>query len=244
VITKTEQKLSIRPQIRPLNPEKLARITEGAIRGICKLGYGLQMQKVKLRNGKAQLSLPSFMRRELRVVVGSDVVLCRTEEPGKLDMADVSVLDERDVDGKPILGEVVARIKVRRDGRSIVISIKKEAQAELGDVVGKFIMCSLTICPGVVTVKVFETRGVSAGNEETLTEGLWRWPVRVEDAAAAWCIGFEPFREAMAAAILPPPYARRDPRNLARSTAVNQIMIETAEMQAELRRSEQWSISY
>jgi len=67
-----------------------------------------------------------------------------------------------------------------------------------------------------------------------LTDGLWGWPALIEDCTGAWLDGFEPFAEAMADMILPPLYAKRDPRNLARVKAVNEIMIETADMQAEL----------
>lgn len=235
--------LRIKPKIRPLNPAKLDRITEGALKSLKARGYDVPLRRVWLRNGKEQLTVPWFVKDEMRVVVGSDVVLCRPDVPGVLDMAEVSMIDQRDVDGKPILGEVVVRCKVRRDGGSIVISIKKEAQVVLGNVVLRFLDFGLTDFPGKVTLKIFETEASACRLTTKLPECLRRWPVPVLDAAAAWRAGFEPFLEALEDTMIPPPYARRDPRNINRVVTVNEIMIETAEKQAELRRSEQWSIS-
>jgi len=234
--------LAIKTKLRQLNPAKLARITEGALNSLKARGYDVPFRLVKPRNGKAPLSLPWFVRLELGVVVGSDVVLCRTESTGILDVAEVSVLDQRDVDGRPILGDVVSQIKVRREGRSIVITITKEAQVVLGNVLWRYLDFGLTDCPGKVTLKIFETETSACRLTSTLPECLRRWPEPVLDAAAAWRIGFEPFVKAMADAIIPPRYARRDPWNLARVAAVNQVMIETAESQAELRRRKQWSL--
>lgn len=237
--TKTQIKPKLKTWIRPLNPAKLARITDDALNSLRARGCDVPLRLVKPRNRKAQLPVPWFVRDELRVVVGSYVVLCRKATPGVLDVAEVTVLDERDVDGKPILGEEVVRCKVRRDGDSLVITIKKEAQAVLGNVVWRFLDFGLTDYPGKVTLKIFETEASACRLTSTLPECLRRWPVQVLDAAAAWRIGFEPFMQAMADTMIQPPYARRDPRNLIRVAAVNEIMIETADLQAELRRSEQ-----
>ncbi len=203
------------------------------------LGYDVPFRLVVPRNRKAPLPLPWFVRLEMGVVVGSDIVLCRTAAPGMFDMADVSVLDEKDWYGRPILGEVVSEIKVRREGRSIVITIPKAAQVVLGNVVWRFLDFGLTDYPGKVTIKIFETQASACRLTSELPECLRRWPVPVLDAAAAWRIAFEPFLEALENTMIPPPYARRDPRNLNRAAAVNEIMIETADLQAELRRSEQ-----
>ncbi len=243
MITKTEQKLSIRPQLKPYIPSRLARITPGQIKGLCKRGYGLPVRPVRLHNRKAEETLPSNVARELRVKAGDYIVRCRTDVEDVLTIAEVSALDERDVDGKPILGEQVEWIKVRWDTDGLVITITKGAQAVYGEVVGKFVVYGLTNCPGVVTEKIVEPSQVLEEMAKMLKEGLWWWPPLIEDSTAAWLVGFEPFMQAMADLILPPLYATRDPRNLARVTAVNEIMIETADLQAELRRSEQWSIS-
>lgn len=216
-------------------------MTEGWMKRIQALGYDVPFRFVKPRNRKAPLKLPWFVRLELRVVVKSDVVLCRTAYPRVLDVADVSVLDQTDVDGRPILGDVVSEVPVRREGRSIVITIKKEAQAVLGNVVWRYLEFGLTDHPGKVTLKIFETPASACRLTTTLPECLRRWPVPVLDAAAAWRIAFEPFMQAIEDTMIPPPYAKRDPRNLGRAAAVNEIMIETAELQAELRRRKQWS---
>ncbi|MBA7525382.1 hypothetical protein ES705_17533 [subsurface metagenome] len=199
------------------------------------LGYDVPFRLVVPRNRKAPLPLPWFVRIELAVVVGSDVVLCRKEVPGVLDVAEVSVLDEKDWYGRPILGEVVSEIKVRREGRSIVITIPKAAQVVLGNVVWRFLDFGLTDYPGKVTIKIFETQASACRLTSELPECLRRWPVPVLDAAAAWRIAFEPFMEALEDTMIQPQYARRDPRNMQRVSDVNEIMMETADLQAELR---------
>jgi hypothetical protein len=186
-------------------------------------------------NRKAEWTLPSNVARELRVNAGDYIVRCRTDVEDVLTIAEVSVLDERDVDGKPILGEVVAISKVRWDTDGLEITITKGAQAVYGEVVGRFVVCGLTICPGVVTEKIVESSQVLEEMAKMLTDGLWRWPALIEDCTGAWLIGYEPFAEAMANTNLPTRYHCRDPRNLARVEAVNEVMMETAEMQAELR---------
>jgi hypothetical protein len=233
-MTKT---LHIKPKLRPLDPERLARITAGAIKSLWKRGFGLPVRLVRRHNRKDEVTLPSNVARELSVVAGSEAVLCRTAAPGMLDMADVSVLDEKDWDGRPILGEVVEWIKIRWDTDGFVITITKGAKAVMGEVVGRFVEYGLTDYPGKVTVKAVGTGEVSAGTNKMLTKGLWWWPPRIEDCTGAWLDGFEPFAEAMADLTLPPQYATRDPRNMARVAAVNEVMMETADLQAELRRS-------
>jgi len=62
----------------------------------------------------------------------------------------------------------------------------------------------------------------------TLAKGVTRWGEGVQLGAADFETGFAPFQQAIAALNLPPRFARRDPRNLARVTAVVQAMIATA----------------
>lgn len=241
MLTKVKTQATTKTWIRPYRAVKMARIDDGALKSLRTRGYDVPLRRAKLRNKKAQLSLPWFVRLELDVVVGSDVVLCRNVAPKILDMAEVSVIGHRDVDGQPILGDVVASCKVRRDGYSIVITIKKEAQVVLGNVVWRFLNFGLTDFPGKVTLKIFETEAQDRERASASAQCLRRWPVKVLNAADAWRIGFEPFREAMENTWLTPKYARRDPRNFDRLVANYQVMIETADMQAELRRREEWS---
>lgn len=205
------------------------------------MGYDVSFGYVKPRNGKAQMPLPWCVRLELDVVVGSELVMCSKATPGILDVAEVSALDERDVDGKLILGELVVKCPVRRDGGSVVITIPKEAKVVLGNVVLRYLDFGLTDCPGVCTLKIFETPGVAETKVETLTKCLRKWPVPVLDAAAAWRVGFEPFMQAMEVVRITPRYPERGLLNMPRVAAVNEIMMETADLQAELRRREQWS---
>ncbi len=227
--------LRIKPELRQLDPERLARITTGAIKSLCKRGFGLPIRPVRVDNRKAEWTLPSNVARELRVKAGDYIVRCRTDVEDELTIAEVSALDERDVDGLPILGEIVSVSKVRLDTDGLEITITKGAKTVYGEVVGRFVVCGLTIFPGVVTEKIVEHSQVLEEMAKMLTEGLWWWPDLIEDCTGAWLAGFEPFAEAMADLILPPLYATRDPRNLARVAAVNEVMIETADLQAELR---------
>lgn len=64
---------------------------------------------------------------------------------------------------------------------------------------------------------------------KTLTKGVQMWPVAVAAAEGDYRVGFQPFREAIANATLPPRYATRDPRNLERVAAIDRIMIQTAD---------------
>ncbi|MBA7664246.1 hypothetical protein ES703_72303 [subsurface metagenome] len=198
MLTKVKTQQEVKKWIRPYNPRRLARMKPGQIKGIRALGYDEPIRKVKLHNRKAEWTVPLQVRRELRVVKGSDVVLCQKPVPGILDMADVSVLDQRDVDGRPILGPVVSMIKVREDTGSLVITITKGAKVVLGNVLWRYLDFGLTDYPGKVTLKIFETEASACRLTSTLPECLRRWPEPVLDAATAWRIGFEPFSEAMA----------------------------------------------
>jgi len=73
-------------------------------------------------------------------------------------------------------------------------------------------------------------KGVSkAGDEKwsrkAQTRGVANWGPGVADAEGDYMAGFAPYREAIAAVKLPPRYARRDPRNLARVKAIVDALI-------------------
>lgn len=229
-----------RTKIRAYKQSSLARITPGQIKGLCKLGYGSPARKVREHCRKKVVTMPPFAASELGVEAGDFIVRCRTEVEDVLAIAKVSALDERDVDGQPILGEVVAVSKVRLDSGSIEITIPREAQAVFGVVTGKVDVLSTTRFPGMVTEKIVEPSRVSEELAKTPAEGLWRWPALIEDSTLAWLEGYEPFMEAMAETELPKRYPRRDPRNIDRVAAANKIMMDTADSQAELRRRDQW----
>lgn len=55
--------------------------------------------------------------------------------------------------------------------------------------------------------------------------GVARWGPGVSEAKGDYAVGFAPYQAAIAATTLPPRYARRDPRNLARVTAVVNALI-------------------
>lgn len=239
MLAKVETKEKIKTWIRPYDPRRLARMNLGQIKGIRAKGYDVQIRKVKHKKRREDVTLAPQVRRELRVVGGDVIVWCWIDAPGMLAIAEEGALDERDVDGRPILGEVIARSKVREDTGSHKITVPKGAQIVLGNVIERFLDPGLTNYPGIVTVKVFETEVSACRLTSASTKVLRRWPVQVEDSTAAWLAGFEPIREAMANTWLPPRYARRDPRNFNRFIANYQMMIETAELQAELRRAEQ-----
>lgn len=73
--------------------------------------------------------------------------------------------------------------------------------------------------------------GTSKWQNATLTKGIGRWAQGVADGGPAFAAGFAPFQSAIAALTLPPRFARRDPRNLARVKAVVDAMIKTAQAQ-------------
>jgi len=81
----------------------------------------------------------------------------------------------------------------------------------------------------------FENRvrssGTSHWQNRTLTKGVQLWPIAVAAAEGDYRVGYQPFRDALAAGTLPPRYSTRDPRNMARVDAVVQIMIQTADLE-------------
>lgn len=56
-------------------------------------------------------------------------------------------------------------------------------------------------------------------------EGVERWGPGVAGAEGDYSAGFAPYQAAIAAVVLPPRYARRDPRNMARVKAVVDALI-------------------
>ena len=73
-------------------------------------------------------------------------------------------------------------------------------------------------------------KGVSRVGDEkwsrkSLSRGVANWGPGVADAEGDYAAGFAPYREAIAAVKLPPRYARRDPRNIARVKAINDALI-------------------
>lgn len=73
-------------------------------------------------------------------------------------------------------------------------------------------------------------KGVAkAGDEKwsrkATVNGARNWGPGVAEAEGDYAAGFAPYREAIAAVKLPPRYARRDPRNLARVKAVVDALI-------------------
>jgi len=57
------------------------------------------------------------------------------------------------------------------------------------------------------------------------TRGVANWGPGVAEAKGDYQAGFAPYRDAIAAVVLPPRYARRDPRNLARVKAICDALI-------------------
>lgn len=73
-------------------------------------------------------------------------------------------------------------------------------------------------------------KGVSkAGDEKwqrkASVNGVRNWGPGVAEAQGDYAAGFAPYQAAIAAVVLPPRYARRDPRNLARVKAVVDALI-------------------
>ncbi len=62
-----------------------------------------------------------------------------------------------------------------------------------------------------------------------LVKGTTRWGPGVTIAEPDYAAGFAPFREAIAHVVLPPRYARRDPRNLERVKAIVNALIAAKE---------------
>jgi len=75
-----------------------------------------------------------------------------------------------------------------------------------------------------VTNKTFSSGVARAGDEKwqrkASTLGVARWGPGVSEAKGEYAAGFAPYVAAIGACVLPPRYARRDPRNMARVKAI------------------------
>ncbi len=67
--------------------------------------------------------------------------------------------------------------------------------------------------------------GDAKWQRKSLTRGVANWGPGVADAEGDYNAGFAPYRDAIAQVTLPPRYARRDPRNLARVKAIVDALI-------------------
>ena len=80
-----------------------------------------------------------------------------------------------------------------------------------------------------ITRKSFGKGVTKAGDEKWLrkasTNGVRNWGPGVQTAEGDYAAGFAPYREAISSVKLPPRYARRDPRNLARVKAVVDALV-------------------
>jgi len=77
--------------------------------------------------------------------------------------------------------------------------------------------------------KAFGKGVTKAGDEKwsrkASTNGVRNWGPGVQEAQGDYAAGFAPYQAAIAAVVLPPRYARRDPRNLARVKAVVDALV-------------------
>lgn len=74
---------------------------------------------------------------------------------------------------------------------------------------------------------------IKAGDErwsrKSTTRGVANWGPGVAEAQGDYAAGFAPFQAAIAACVLPPRYARRDPRNMARVKAIVDALVQKKE---------------
>ena len=75
----------------------------------------------------------------------------------------------------------------------------------------------------------FSSGVARAGDEKWFrkasTLGVARWGPGVSEAEGEYRAGFAPYQAAIAAVVLPPRYAKRDPRNMARVQAIVDALI-------------------
>ena len=80
-----------------------------------------------------------------------------------------------------------------------------------------------------IAKKAFGKGVGKAGDEKwarkAATRGVANWGPGVAEAKGDYSSGFAPYHAAIAAAVLPPRYARRDPRNLARVKAIVDALV-------------------
>jgi len=67
--------------------------------------------------------------------------------------------------------------------------------------------------------------GTPSWQKGALEKGTQRWGPGVQIAEGDYSKGFAPYRQAISAVTLPPRYARRDPRNLARVNAIVDALV-------------------
>lgn len=71
--------------------------------------------------------------------------------------------------------------------------------------------------------------GTPKWQEKSLEKGVPRWGPGVTLARDDYAAGFGPYRDAIARTVLPPRFARRDPRNLDRVKAIAEALGKTKE---------------
>ena len=80
-----------------------------------------------------------------------------------------------------------------------------------------------------IAAKSFGKGVAKAGDEKwqrkAAVNGVRNWGPGVQEARNDYAAGFAPYQAAIAAVVLPPRYARRDPRNLARVKAVVDALV-------------------
>jgi len=80
-----------------------------------------------------------------------------------------------------------------------------------------------------ITRKAFGKGVTKAGDDKwqrkASVNGVRNWGPGVQEAKGDYAAGFGPYQAAIAACVLPPRYARRDPRNLARVKAIVDALI-------------------
>jgi hypothetical protein len=67
--------------------------------------------------------------------------------------------------------------------------------------------------------------GTAGWQEGAIEKGVARWGPGVTIAEDKYQTGFAPYREAISRVTLPPRFARRDPRNMARVTAIVDALV-------------------
>lgn len=73
--------------------------------------------------------------------------------------------------------------------------------------------------------------GTAKWKSKAIEKGPVRWAQGVQLASDDFSRGYGPYREAIAALTLPPRFARRDPRNIDRVSAIVNAMIATKQAQ-------------
>lgn len=74
-------------------------------------------------------------------------------------------------------------------------------------------------------VKGVAKAGDDKWSRKATVNGVRNWGPGVAEAKGDYAAGFAPYQAAIAACVLPPRYARRDPRNLARVKAICDALI-------------------